>query len=109
MQEKPLRKILSLLGGVTAAARVRIEWISVDFVKLAERYLETGCLTLGGEQYHAPPSRMKSVLIVPERDLVLLQLLALKALIITFILICSQTFRQQRPEKSFEVGVYPNF
>jgi hypothetical protein len=78
MQEKPLCQILSLFWGVTAAAHVRIEWIPVDFVKLAEGCLETRCLALRREQHHAPPSRVKSVLIVPDRDLVLLQLSALK-------------------------------
>jgi hypothetical protein len=65
MQEKPPGQILSLFGGVTTAAHVRIEWIPVDFLKLADRSLETGCPTLGREQLHAPPSRMKPILIVP--------------------------------------------
>ena len=107
MQEKPLGQILSLFWGVTAAAHVRIEWIPVDLVKLAERCLETGCLALRREQHQAPPSRMKSVLIVAERDMVLLQLSALKALVITFSLNLKPNLRHERAGKSFEVETYP--
>ena len=38
-----------------------------------KRRLETGCLALRREQHHAPPSRTKSVWVLPERSLVRIQ------------------------------------
>ena len=74
MQEKALGLALGqipcLFRGVTPAPDICVEGIPVDSVKFTERRPETGGLALGREQHHAPPSRTKSVRILPERSLV---------------------------------------
>src|SRR4030095_6455916 len=101
MQEKPLCQILGFLRSVTAAPHIRVERIPVDLVEFTERYLKTGCLALGGEPHHTPPSGRKSVLIVPWRDMAFLQLSALKALVITFILNLKPNLSPTEGRKSF--------
>src|SRR5208282_2576237 len=73
MQEKALGQIPCLFRSVTPAADICVQGIPVDSVEFTERRPETGRLALGREQHQAPPSRTKSVWVLPERSLVRLQ------------------------------------
>ena len=73
MQEKTLGQVLRLFWSMTAAPNIRVKRIPVDSAELTERRLETGRLALAREQHCAPPSRTKSVWVLPERSLVRLQ------------------------------------
>jgi hypothetical protein len=73
MQEKTLGQIQGLFWSATTATDIRVKRIPVDSAELTKRRLETGRLALAREQHRAPPSRTKSVWILPERSLVRLQ------------------------------------
>src|SRR5580658_8357587 len=73
MQEKALGQIPCLFRSVIPAPDICVQGIPVDSVEFTERCPETGCLALSREQHHAPPSRTKSVWVLPERSLVRIQ------------------------------------